>query len=198
MLNRAGYRLHIDGKSDHASWWVGPVVWCRWWIEWGPERTLVAHHISTRAAQMLISWSELFECDRLDTTGTSPKPCLWYQMMIPVYEVSADGQSYQMQHWDRVERVLLPHEWRLPEGGHFEHVGELSQCCAVDDMLIEYETSRSLRTPFGVADLRQHWIRQCVVAAKHYMIQCWIMQHIFYRNTSPCILKCRDIHTGVL
>ena len=43
MLNRAGYRLHIDGKSDHASWWVGPVVWCRWWIEWGPERTPVAH-----------------------------------------------------------------------------------------------------------------------------------------------------------
>ena len=90
MLNRAGYRLHIDGKSDHASWWVGPVVWCRWWIEWGPGRTPVAHHISTRAAQMLISWSELFECDRLDTTGTSPKPCLWYQMMIPVYEVRAD------------------------------------------------------------------------------------------------------------
>ena len=108
MLNRAGYRLHIDGKLDHASWWVGPVVWCRWWIEWGPERTPVAHHISTRAAQMLISWSELFECDRLDTTGTSPKPCLWYQMMIPEYEVSADGQSYQMQHWDRVERVLPP------------------------------------------------------------------------------------------
>ena len=116
MLNRAGYRLHIDGKSDHASWWVGPVVWCRWWIEWGPERTPVAHHISTRAAQMLISWSELFECDRLDTTGTSPKPCLWYQMMIPEYEVSAGGQSYQMQHWDRVERVLPP-----PHHHHHHH-----------------------------------------------------------------------------
>ena len=164
MLNRAGYRLHIDGKSDHASWWVGPVVWCRWWIEWGPERTPVAHHISTRAAQMLISWSELFECDRLDTIGTSPKPCLWHQMMIPVYEVSADGQSYQMQHWDRVERVLLPHECRLPEGGHSEHVGVLSQCCAVDDMLIErLHTDGELSDDLQAAHIQcalQVWIRK--------------------------------------
>ena len=164
MLNRAGYRLHIDGKSEHAPWWVGPVVWCRWWIEWGPEQTPVAHHISTPAAQMLISWSELFECDQLDTTGTSPKPCLWYQMIIPEYEVSADGQSYQMQHWDRVERELSPHEGRLPEGGHFEHVGELSQCCAVDDMLIERlhtdgELSGDLQTAH-IQCVLQVWMRK--------------------------------------
>ena len=113
---------------------------------------------------MLISWSELFECKRLDTTGTSPKPCLWYQMMIPVYEVSADGQSYQMQHWDRVERVLLPHECRLPEGGHFEHVGELSQCCAVDDMLIErLHTDGELSDDLQAAHIQcvlQVWIRK--------------------------------------
>ena len=47
-------------------------------------------------------------------------------MTIAVYEVSADGQSYQMQYLDRVERVLLPHECRLPEGSHSGHVGELS------------------------------------------------------------------------
>ena len=164
MLNRAGYRLHIDGKSDHPHWWVGPVVWCRWWIKWVPERTPVAHHISTRAAQMLISWYELFECDRLDTIGTRPKPCFWHQMMIPVYEVSADGQSYQMQHWDRVERVLLSHECRLPEGGHSEHVGELPQCCTVDDMLNErFHTDGELSDDLQATHIQcvlQVWIRK--------------------------------------
>ena len=159
MLTRAGYRLHIDEKSDHASWWVGPGVWCRWWIEWGPEQTPVAHHISTCAAQMLISWSELFGCDWLDRIGTSPKSCLWFQMMIPVYEVSADGQSYQMQHWDW---VLLPHECRPPEGGHSAHVGELSQCCAVDDMLIE-----RLHTDCELSDNQQ-------AAHVQWVLQVWI------------------------
>ena len=138
--------------------------WCGVDGESGPERTPVAHHILTRAAPMLISWSELFKCDRLDTTGTNLKHCLWYQMMIPVYEVSADGQSYQMQHWDRVEWVLLPHECRLPGGGHFENVGELSQCCAVDDMLIErLHTDGELLDDLQAAHIQcvlQVWIRK--------------------------------------
>ena len=75
------------------------------------------------------------------TVWVQPVRYYWNQSktlpLIPNDEVGVDGQSYQMQHWDRVEWVLLPHECRLPEGGHFENVGELSQCCAVDDMLIE-------------------------------------------------------------
>ena len=130
----------------------------------GPRTDSCGTPHSTHAAQMLISWSELFECDRLDTIGTSPKHSLWYQMMIPVNEVSADGQSCQMQHWDRIEWVLLPHECRLPAGGHSEHVVDLSQCCPVDDMLIE-----RLHTDGELSDDQQAAHIQCV-------LQVWVRE----------------------
>ena len=103
MLNKAAYRLRKDGKSDHASWWVFPVVWCRWWIVSDPERIPVAHHTSAHGAQMYISWYELLECDQLNKIGTRPKHFLGCKMTIPVCGVSSGGQLYQMQHWDQGE-----------------------------------------------------------------------------------------------
>ena len=61
---------------------------CIWWRVWGPKQTPSAHYTSTHAAQILISWSELFECGRFGVIGTCPKLCLECQMMILVYEVS--------------------------------------------------------------------------------------------------------------
>ena len=52
-------------------------------------------------------------------------------------EVDGDGQSCQMPHWGRGEPVLPFHECRMPVGGHSEHITGLSQCFAVDDMLID-------------------------------------------------------------
>ena len=61
---------------------------CIWWRVWGPKQTPSARYTSTHAAQILISWSELFKCGRFGVIGTSPKLCLECQMMILVYEVS--------------------------------------------------------------------------------------------------------------
>ena len=93
------YRLRIYGKSDHASWWADPEVWCSWWIVWGPDRIPVAHHTSTHTAQMLISWYELFECDRLVMIGTSPKVYIGCQM-TPQGLYSLSGKtSYRKISW---------------------------------------------------------------------------------------------------
>ena len=61
---------------------------CIWWRVWGPKQTPSARYTSTHAAQILISWSELFKCGRFGVIGTSPKLCLECQMMILVYGVS--------------------------------------------------------------------------------------------------------------
>ena len=158
MLNKAAYRLRKDGKSDHASWWVFPVVWCRWWIVWDPERIPVAHHTSAHGAQMYISWYELFECGQLNKIGTRPRHFLGCQMTIPVCEVSSGGQLYQMQHWDQGEPVLPLHECRQPVGGHSEHITGPSQCYAVGDMLIDI-----LHTDRLFSDGRQAAHIQCAL-----------------------------------
>ena len=130
MLYKAAYRLRKDGKSDHASLWVFPVVWCRWWIVWNPEWIPVAHHTSAHGAQMYISWYELFECGRLKKIGTRPKHILGCQMTIPVCEVSSGGQLFQMQHRDQGEPVLPLHECRRPVGGNSEHITGPSVLCS--------------------------------------------------------------------
>ena len=99
MLNKAVYRLRKDGKSDHASWWVFPVVWCRWWIVWDPERIPVAHNTSAHGAQMYISWYELFECGQLNKIGTRSKHFLW----MP----NDDSSMWSKQWWSVVSNAAL-------------------------------------------------------------------------------------------
>ena len=83
-----------------------------------------------------------------------------------------DSSVWSKRWWSIVSNAALrssrtsiaPHECRLPEGGHFEHVGELSQCCAVDDMLIErLHTDGELSDDLQAAHIQcvlQVWIRK--------------------------------------
>ena len=134
MPNKNVYRLCVDGKSGHASWWVGPMVWYRWTIAKDRNGFLCHTIFQLMSHQCKFINENRFECGQLNIIGNSFLGC---QRTCRVYEISGGGLSCEIHQWDRVEQVFSLCESRLPIGVHSEQVTGPSQCCTIGDMLID-------------------------------------------------------------